>query len=294
MSGPILIGVDGGGTHCRVRARFASGAAIGEATGGTANILAGIPAALANILTVAEEALAKGGLGRADFDRTYAGLGLAGANVPSLAAALLAEDLPFAARALESDAVVACRGAHADGDGAIAILGTGTAYVARSQAAFVSIAGWGLALSDQGSGADLGRRALAAALLALDGIGPSSALTDALLARFGREAGQLVEFADTARPRDFGAFAPLVMDAADQGDPVAADLVAEGVRTIEAALRRLAALGKPRIVLFGGLAPRYRSRLAPGLQALLAEPLGDAMDGALALASGLLPEAGAS
>ena len=292
MDGPILLGVDGGGTHCRVRARYADGRPIGEAAGGTANILAGLASAVSSILAVADAALAKGGLGRDDFSRCFAGLGLAGANVPSLAETLLAEPLPFAARALESDAVVACRGAHGEADGAIAILGTGTAYVVRASGAFTSIAGWGLAVSDGGSGADLGRRALAAALLAFDGIGPASELTEAMLNRFDRDPGRLVEFADAARPRDFGGFAPLVLDGADAGDRIAGDIVAAGLASVEPALRRLQALGATRIALLGGLAARYRPRLSADLGSVIIEPAGDAMDGALRLAETLLPKGG--
>ena len=164
MQQPILIGVDGGGSRCRVRARLADGTLLGEAEGGSANIFSDLDLALSNILAVTKQALAGSGLGDDDLARCHVGLGLAGANIPSLAEELGRRTLPFAARAIETDAVVACRGAHADADGAIAILGTGTAYVLRSGKTFTSIGGWGFALSDQGGGGYLGRAALTAAL----------------------------------------------------------------------------------------------------------------------------------
>jgi glucosamine kinase len=284
MQQPILIGVDGGGSRCRVRARFADGTPIGEAEGGSANIFSDLDLALSNILAVTRAALEQGGLGEDDLARCHVGLGLAGANIPSLAEELAGRDLPFARRAIETDAVVACRGAHADADGAIAILGTGTAYVRRRGDAFTSIGGWGFALSDQGGGGYLGRAALVAALLAHDGIGPASDLTRLVLDRFDGDPARLVEFGGEARPVDFGGFAPLVMDGADEGDPVAMAIVAEGLFHIVAALTRLLALGAPSIVLLGGLAARYRPRLPETLQPHIGEAKGDALDGALALA----------
>lgn len=294
MGQPILIGVDGGGSRCRARARLADGSPVGEAEGGSANIFTDLDQALSNIVAVSGAALAAGGLGRQDLSRAHVGLGLAGANIPALADALHARALPFAAHALQTDAVVACLGAHQGRDGAIAILGTGTAYVLNAGGVFTSLGGWGFVVSDPGSGAALGRAALSAALLAFDGIGPASGLTEAVLGRFGHDAARLVEYAAKAAPADFGVFAPPVMDGADAGDPVARSIVAGALVPIEAALRRLLDLGAPRIALLGGLAARYRPRLPPGLARAVVDPGGDAMDGALALAQGLLLDGGAA
>lgn len=279
----IFVGVDGGGTGCRARAVDADGRPLGSATAGPANIYSDLSAAVRNV-----HAAVAGAVGGADLARCVVGLGLAGANVPAAAAAFLAVPHPFAAQALEADFRTACRGAHGDGDGGVAIVGTGTAYVARVAGRFTEFGGWGFAVSDQGSAGHLGRAALAAALLAHDGLAPASDLTAALIAEFGGPAA-LADFARHATPADFGRFAKPVMDAADAGDPVAETLVADALAVIEPALARLLALGAPRIVLAGGLAPRYRPRLAAHLVARLAEPQGDALDGALLLARSLAP-----
>ncbi len=284
MSDVLLVGVDGGGTACRVRVRRSNGDFVGEAEGGTANVFAGLDAALATIVATTERALERGGLGRTDLGRCFAGLGLAGANMSSVAEALHARRLPFAAFGLETDAVTACRGAFAGGEGGIAILGTGTAYCVRARGHLTLLGGWGMLVSDQGSGADLGRRALAAALLALDGAKPRTPFCDGVLARFDNSAEAIVEFARTALPRDFGRLAPLVWDHAEAGDPAADRLVADSLLDIEPMLRRMIELGAPAIALLGGQAPRYRPRLPPDLAAWLAEPAGDAMDGGIDLA----------
>lgn len=279
----ILLGVDGGGTGCRARATLADGTLIGTAEAGPANIYSDGEGAHANILAAATAALAAGGLGAEALARCHAGLGLAGANIPVSLEAFRARPLPFAVVAIETDAFTACRGAFADSDGAIAILGTGTAYVARAAGTFTSIGGWGFAVADQGGGAHLGRAALAATLLAHDGLAPASPLTEAIMARHGSPAA-LAEYARTARPGDFGQLAPAVMDAADAGDPVAATLLAEALAFVERALGHVLALGAPAIVLLGGLAPRYRRHLSTPLAARIATPRGDALDGALLLA----------
>ncbi|MET0258317.1 MAG: BadF/BadG/BcrA/BcrD ATPase family protein, partial [Methylobacterium sp.] len=197
--------------------------------------------------------------------------------------------LPFAAHAVETDAVTACRGAFPGGEGAIGILGTGTAYCVTHGGETRLLGGWGMMVSDVGSGADLGRRALAVALLAHDGVLAREGLAAALLDAFGDEPSAIAEFAKTALPRDFGGFSPLVWHHAEAGDAVALALVDEGLRVIEPMLRRCLALGAPRLALLGGLAPRYQPRLVRDLAGLVVEPAGDAMEGALALARSLLP-----
>src|SRR5690606_19832800 len=166
----ILVGVDGGGTRCRARACFTDGAPIGECITGTANILAGIEEARDNIVAAVEGALVAGGLSKADLGRCHVGMGLAGANIPDLSERFLASGFPFAEIALEMDAWIACRGAHPQGKGAIAILGTGTAYVVQAGGRFVTVGGWGFQLGDQGSGAWLGHQAMRRSVLAHDGI----------------------------------------------------------------------------------------------------------------------------
>ncbi len=284
MANLLLVGVDGGGTHCRVRIRRLDGTLLGKAEGGSANVFSDVEAALATIVATVRAALTSGGEDGDAVERCVVGLGLAGANVPSVADAIRARGLPFAASALESDALAACRGAFSGGDGAIGILGTGSAYAVRVAGERRILGGYGMAVSDHGSGADLGRRALAAALLAHDGFGPSSDLSRALLAEFAGSPHAIAEFARDAAPRDFGRLAPLIWDHADAGDQVGVALIEESLTHIEASARACLALGAPAIAFLGGQAGRYRPRLSPELAARTVDPAGDALDGALDLA----------
>ncbi|TIS18424.1 MAG: N-acetylglucosamine kinase, partial [Mesorhizobium sp.] len=73
---------------------------------------------------------------------TPAILGLAGANVGTYRQQLEAI-LPFSKSRVETDAEIALEGAVGSGDGAMAILGTGTAYMARKAGKSHAIGGWG-------------------------------------------------------------------------------------------------------------------------------------------------------
>ncbi|WP_188052238.1 BadF/BadG/BcrA/BcrD ATPase family protein [Aureimonas fodinaquatilis] len=297
MSEYLLLGVDGGGTRCRVRITTGSGIFVGEAEGGSANIFSDPAGARNSIVETATAALAQAGLEERCLAKCHAGLGLAGANLAKTASDFSEQQLPFAASTIKSDAITACLGAHAGCDGGIAILGTGSAYVARAGGVETLFGGWGLTLSDGGSGADIGRAALAAALLAHDEMGPQSGLTEAILASFGGSAAAVAHFSRSATPRDYGSYCPLVWDFARGNDAVARHIIQARVAAVESGLRRLMALGAPAIALLGGLAVRYQPLLSDDIQTYLRVPAGDALDGALALARQLktsLVETGSS
>ena len=96
-------------------------------------------------------------------------LGLAGANMAG-AGARLAGRLPFAAVRIETDALVALKGALGAEDGIAATLGTGSVFGVQRGGAARILGGWGFLLGDQGSGARIGRALFEAALLAHDGL----------------------------------------------------------------------------------------------------------------------------
>lgn len=284
MSDALLVGVDGGGTHCRVRIRRPDGTLLGAAEGGTANVFSGIGPAVDNVFSTLRAALARGGEDEAALARCHVGFGLAGASVSSVAAAFSALSLPVAAWALETDALTARRGAFRGADGAIAILGTGSAYAVKANGRTEILGGCGPVVSDQGGGAVLGRLALTEALLAHDGIRPPTALTQALLEGFAHAPRAVAEFARDAKPSDFGRLAPLIWDHFDRGDPVADRLIRDSLLIVEASAWACLGRGAPAIAFLGGQAARYRALLSPDLDARTVEPADDALEGALDLA----------
>jgi glucosamine kinase len=274
-------GVDGGGTRCRARVYSANGAVLGEGMGGRANLYASVKDSHESVLAAVSNALLAGGLTEKALAHVACGLGLAGASVPGAARALIA-GLPFARSAVFTDGEAALAGAFQGRDGAIAILGTGAAYMSRKNSQTREIGGWGFHAGDQGSGADLGRLVLRRTLLAHDGVVPRSLLTDAVLADFANDPLALLGFARDATPGEYGRYAPMVFDALDVGDSHAKAVVDEALLVVRASISAILE-GVDQLCLLGGLAQRYRPILEPEFGLYLKEPEADAMDGALLL-----------
>ena len=280
----FVLGIDGGGTSCRAALARADGVVFGRAKAGAANIRTDLTGARTSIVEAARRAFAEAGQDPDLVSHTPAVLGLAGANVGTYRQQLQAI-LPFSRSRVETDAEIALEGAVGAGDGAMAILGTGSAYMVRRGGKSRAIGGWGFQVGDQGSGARVGRDLLEQTLLAYDGIREGSPLTREMLAVFRDRPEDVVEFTTNAKPGDFGGFAPKVFDHAQKGDAVAVWIVDRAVADVEAALGALDLSDDAPLCLLGGLAPLYAPRLSERFRGLLREPLGDALSGAVRMAA---------
>jgi len=98
-------------------------------------------------------------------------------------------------------------------------------------------------------------------------------------------------WAADAKPRDYGAFAPEILDVARSGDARAREIAGEAAKAIEALANALGALGAERIALVGGFGEPLRPFLPPNVARRLVPPRRDAVDGAILLAGGTLGEA---
>ncbi|ESY80275.1 N-acetylglucosamine kinase [Mesorhizobium sp. LNHC221B00] len=279
----FVLGIDGGGTSCRAALANADGMVLGRAKSGAANIRTDLTGARSNIVEAARQAFIAAGQNPELIPQTPAILGLAGANVGTYRQQLEAV-LPFSVSRVETDAEIALEGAVGSGDGAMAILGTGTAYMARRQGKSRAIGGWGFQVGDQGSGARIGRDLLEQTLLAYDGVREGSPLTDSMMAVFRNNPEDVVEFTTNAKPGDFGGFAPKVFEHAEKGDSVANWILDRVVADVEASLGALDLAEGAPLCLLGGLAPLYAPRLSARYRALLKPPLDDALGGAVQMA----------
>ena len=257
----FVLGIDGGGTSCRAALGTKDGDIIGRAVSGAANIRTDLTGARANIVEAARLAFLDAGQDPGLIPETPAVLGLAGANVGTYRQQLEAV-LPFSRSRVETDAAIALEGAVGAGDGAMAILGTGSAYMVRQDGRTRAIGGWGFQIGDQGGGGRIGRDLLEQTLLANDGIRDRSPLTAEIMAVFRNDPQDVVEFTTNAKPGDFGGFAPKVFDHAAKGDAVAVWIVDKAITEVEASLNALGA-------------PRRRSALSAGrtVGALRAAPV---------------------
>jgi len=121
--------------------------------------------------------------------------------------------------------------------------------------------------------------------LAAECVEPRSAMTNAIIERFFGDREAMLEWSNNARPREWAEFARTVFDHASQSDPVALQLVMSNASAVERILDRMIDLGATRIALMGGIAAPTRPYLKPRFDGVIVDAQGDAMDGALLLAS---------
>ena len=286
----FFLGVDGGATQCRARLRDCSGRELGHSVGPAANIYIDFDGAVRVVRETIDAAIAAG----ATREEIAVGIGLAGLAEDE-EAKRIAAGLPDFARVIAvNDAVAACVGANGLGDGGLIIAGTGSAGIARVGNKTTIIGGRGFRLGDDGSAARLGEAGLRAALRAVDGLEPISELARVLGRHFDDDPLRMMRWAAEARPSDFGAFAPKILDVASSGDARAREIVAEAADAIVALAHALTALGAARIALVGGLGEPLRPYLPPDVEQRLVRPRRDAVDGAILLAGGTLDEAEAA
>lgn len=149
-----------------------------------------------------------------------------------------------------SDVVIAFWGAVTETFGVAVIAGTGSCvYGVGPQGDTAKAGGWGYLIGDEGSGYDIGRAGITAALRAHDGRGPATALVERLLQFLHLEMVDQVVSAIYHPPAGdsktrISDFAPLVAQAALDGDAVSQRILAHAGRELGlsavAVIRRLA------------------------------------------------------
>lgn len=291
MDQRIDIGIDGGGTGCRVVVAMAERQARG--TGGPANAMTDPAGAEAAIRGALMQALGELGLRWDDLARARIVAGMAGCRLPG-SADEFAMRLPFLAQVVE-DSVTALEGAFGGGHGTLVNLGTGSFFIRRDGRGITHMGGWGFHLGDEGSAAWLGQRALSDMMQIGDGRLPHYA-GDPLLSDLDRAtAPHPVVFASHARPEDYAALTPLILAARS---PWSEALVRRITTLLRAALHDLGhPVGSPW-ALTGGLG----QALGAWIDAEAAEiddadsrdilsghfrPGGSSLDGALSMARAL-------
>jgi glucosamine kinase len=162
-------------------------------------------------------------------------IGASGAGRPEIAGkvrSILAElTSPHAQIEVVGDTVIALEAAFGAGPGVIAISGTGSVVFGRDASGSIARAGgWGFAISDEGSGQWIGRRAVSEVLRAHDR-GEGTALTALILETLILETWKLadlealVQQANSTPPPEFQLLFPVVLRAAAEGDPAARKLL---------------------------------------------------------------------
>ena len=279
----LIVVVDGGGSTCRLSLCDAAGAVLGHAIGKSANVATDFDGTLENIRDACKRAYAAADVSLDHMKHDVAYLGLAGAGLPGVVERL-EKALKFRRVKITTDWEITVQGALGDGDGTVALLGTGSFFVTRRGGVTRHVGGWGFQLGDDGGGAILGRHLLRKTVLAHDGMIEHSPLTRTTLKQFGGSPKSMLEFVQTATPMDYGKFAPAVINARADGDLVATKIVANELESLTATLDRLDAKSTGRLCMLGGLGPVYQKLLSAEYQAICNPPENDALSGAIKLA----------
>ncbi|MBO9464244.1 ATPase [Tropicibacter sp. R15_0] len=277
---PQVIAIDGGGSRCRVACEV-NGARVVVETG-SSNVSTDFAEAVDSItqglVLLASEI-------NQPVETLYsvpAYLGLAGVTSEEKAQEVAAA-LPFATCKIEEDRMPALNGALDGQDGALMHCGTGSFQAVQIDGSARFAGGWGAVLGDEASSQWVGRKALSATLAAQEGLLANSALTDAVLAKFGN-AASIIAFAGRADAADFGALAPMVTQAAETADPIAHEIMQGGADIIADALRQMGWQSHLPLTYTGGIASHFATYLPQDMQNVVTAPKGSPLDGAFALA----------
>ena len=227
-----FLGIDGGGTKTRCVLADET-RVLGKSMAGGCNIVRlGETQARESLHSAIRQACAAA---KTSADQIVAVcVGAAGAARPEIAArirSIISEPFPTIDHAnieVVGDTVIALEAAFGSGPGVIAIAGTGSIVYGRDAAGNTARAGgWGFAISDEGSGHWIGRRAISAIVDAHDR-NVETLLTAMVLQSWKfTTLDELVQYANSTPPPDFPRLFPIVLRAADQSDAVARDLLAE-------------------------------------------------------------------
>lgn len=261
----FILGVDGGNTKTVALVARADGEIVGVGRGGCADIYNAGAEAVENIVGAVHQA------GAGPF--TAAAFSLAGVDWQDdvafhrdvLPSRIALERPPF----VVNDAIGGLRAGTRDGVGVAVVCGSAAAVGAGAPGRRFWNASWWLALGGAGQ---LGQQAVHAITRADLGLDPPTALTGAVLASTGLDSVEELLHAVTAREPPVrvyrGRLAPVVLDVADAGDPVARAIV-EGLgrglgRYAGAAAERVELDPAGRPLVLAGSVFRHPSPLLAG------------------------------
>jgi N-acetylmuramic acid 6-phosphate etherase len=278
----LVLGIDGGGTRTVVflASRNCNGwKLLGRGEAGPSNRQAvGTEAALAAIDEATEGAFTSADKNRCQV--RAACLGLAGAGRPGdqeiVREWAAKAKLATCVQVIEDAALLLAAGTP-NGWGVAVVAGTGSmAYARSAEGRTARSGGWGPLLGDEGSGYAMALAGLRAAARAADGRGEATLLTERLLAAHGlTKPEQLIGVVYRGGDRAaLAALAPVVLDAAEDNDPVAKHIVRDAASELAsataAAARQLGFGMTFPVAVAGGLftaSPRYLQRFLTALAA---------------------------
>lgn len=286
MKKRYFIGVDGGGTKSRLQLEDEHGNVLSRKINGPASIRWSVETTWDSIGKAFQAACAEAQLDVNDPNiEFYAGMGLAGNEIPEARNAFLSTPHPFKELLINSDGYTACLGAHENQDGSIITVGTGVVgfLIENQQAARVG--GWGFPHDDKGGGAWLGVEATRMTVQWLDGRINSSPLLMAIYKQFNNDSAALSTWANNADAKQFASLAPIVIEHIDLKDALALSLIKQAAAQVDLLYQGLLSHQKSKLTLpcclFGGIAPFVQPWLNEQLKSCITERKQDPAQGAI-------------
>ena len=265
-----FLGIDGGATKSHIVLSNATGRLVGEGQSGPSNYhIVGVEQAAANLSAAISQALAPSAVSPSEVKAACAGM--AGFDGPSdqkqmhhiMTSALNASGLQCPWRSL-NDSVVAWAGAFHGSPGALIAAGSGAvAYAVGEDGRSARADGLGHWLGDAGSGYDIGRRGLRAALAALDQRGPETLLTEQFRVLAGSTQMEWIgwiaglDASISYAHEQFRSFAPFVFEAAASDDAIARSILNQAgaalAGTAASVLRKVGLLTDSQVATAGSV-----------------------------------------
>ena len=253
----LIVGVDAGGTKTVGVVADESGRIVRTARAGGANLHVHGELAVEKVLADLLDELCP-------EERPDAlCLGMAGVDRPSEGALVrsLLRRLGFRANALVvNDAIIAIAAAAPDRVGVVVVSGTGSiAYGFDRSGKSARAGGLGPTLADEGSAGWVGQRGVVAAVRAAEGRGESTRLLEAIFAALevrGPSDLPPMAYGGSLTRERFAELAPVVVEVARGGDPMAMRIIDEASTELASAarsvVRQLDFEGQPFPLIFSG------------------------------------------
>lgn len=286
-------GIDGGGTHTRLRLTDAQGTILCEISGGPSALGQGVEAAWEAIHALVETAWHTAHLPPAPRDHCALSIGISGIHNPNWAHAFKQQAQHWGRLLIHSDAATMLVGAHAGQPGLMMIVGTGSVAEAwLPDGRYLSVGGWGFPLGDEASGAWLGIGAMQHWQKVQDGRVAADVLSTQISQHLGispemdsAEKQQILfNWLAPLKQHALGQLAPLVF--ANAHLPSAHALLHAAAQAIADHIAAIDRCSHPTLLpicLCGGLANVIQPYLKEDLRHRIHPTQGDALDGALHL-----------
>jgi len=250
--------LDVGGTETRGALFDESGTKLAQATGIGGALSLGANQAEVSIRDVWVKITQATGPEIANVSNTALLAGIAGKGLPGRANDLATRLGDFAQTHFVGDGYGALLAATNGQPGAIISVGTGvTAIRLDEKGNTLALSGWGFPAGDLGSGAWLGLQLVGALTKHIDGVtfDPAfpSDLAEKTMQIVGHDPNDIMAWHTSAKPREYGNIAPLIVKSAEAGDPFCQQMLSAAASEIVNLAKALYPSEPGEVHLLGGL-----------------------------------------